>query len=306
MRLVIESEGQAPELNGRPSGSPEDDCAATEFGNAAASPIASDAGAAVVPAETHQPVASHRPASHHRHGMLQSLQSLLYVIVIALFIITFIVQPFRIPTESMVPTLLVGDFLLVDKQVGIEVPPWGFAPTSSIHRGDLIVFRYPVDPSMDLVKRVVGRPGDHVRLRDGHAYIDGRALSEPYTIRVPAEPDSYRDDFPMLASADPGVDSRWWIQMHALVSNGELTVPPDSYFVLGDNRNNSEDSRYWGFVPQADIVGKPILIYFSLNHPGPTPGQSLAGAMPGAGKDDATHSAPSGFARWDRALRVIR
>ena len=107
-------------------------------------------------------------------------------------------------------------------------------------------------------------------------------------------------------SADPGVDSRWWIEMRSLVAGGELTVPADSYFVLGDNRNDSEDSRYWGFVPRAAIVGKPFLIYFSLNDPSSTPGQAAAVAL----ASDETHresraSALVDFARWDRTMRII-
>jgi signal peptidase I len=243
----------------------------------------------------------------HRHGLLQAGQSLLNVIVVALFIITFTVQPFRIPSESMEPTLLVGDFLLVNKDIGLEVPPHVMAPASVIRRGDLIVFHYPIDSSLHLVKRVIGLPGDRLRLRDGHVFIDGRALSEPYAIYRSSVPDSYRDDFPRLVSADPGVDSRWWIEMHSLVANGELTVPADNYFVLGDNRNNSEDSRYWGFVPRADIVGKPFLVYFSLNDTSSTPGQSSAAALAGDGM--VHHESPADalvdFARWDRSMRVI-
>ncbi len=246
-------------------------------------------------------------AHAHRHSLLEAFQSLLYIIVIALFIITFTVQPFRIPSASMEPTLLVGDFLLVDKQVGLEVPPRVFAPTDQIHRGDLVVFHYPVDPSMHLVKRVVGVPGDHLRLRDGRVMIDDHAVAEPYAVFRPAPPDTYRDDFPRAASADPGIDSRWWIQMRSLLVNGEITVPTDSFFVLGDNRNDSEDSRYWGFVPRANIVGKPFLIYFSLNHASTTPGQPFAHAMPGGpGQPAADADGESGFARWDRVFRILR
>ncbi|HEY4382586.1 MAG TPA: signal peptidase I [Acidobacteriaceae bacterium] len=244
------------------------------------------------------------------HGLLQACQSLLNIIVVALFIITFTVQPFRIPSASMEPTLLVGDFLLVNKQVGAEVPPDIFPPTDQIHRGDLIVFHYPVDASLHLVKRVIGLPGDHVRLHEGHAYINGQPLAEPYAMYRPSLPDSYRDEFPRMVSADPGVDSRWWIEMHSrsLVANGELTVPPDSYFVLGDNRNDSEDSRYWGFVPRSAIVGKPFLVYFSLNDSDETPVQTSAAALSGSGTNRHAGTAGSmmDFARWDRAMHIIR
>jgi signal peptidase I len=241
-------------------------------------------------------------ATVYRHGFLQAFQSLLYIIVIALFIITFTVQPFRIPSESMEPTLLVGDFLLVDKEVASDQKPGLLAPTNVIHRGDLIVFHYPVEPSLHLVKRVVGLPGDHVRLRDGHVLIDGHAVPEPFAIFRPSTPDSYRDDFPRMSSVDSGINSRWWIQMHSLVSNGELTVPADSYFVLGDNRNDSEDSRYWGFVQRSAIVGKPFLIYFSLKNADRVPGQ-IAGVP--EGRHDAALGSLVDFARWDRALRII-
>jgi signal peptidase I len=221
-------------------------------------------------------------ATLQHHSLLQAFQSLLYVLVVALFIMTFTAQPFRIPSASMEPTLLVGDFLLVDKQLA-NFP--ALAPAGPVRRGDLIVFHYPVDPNKNLVKRVVGLPGERLRLRDGRVSIDGRALSESYAVYLPAAPDSYRDDFPRVDRADPAVDSRWWIQMHTLVSNGELTIPPGSYFVLGDNRNDSEDSRYWGLVPREAIVGKPFLIYLSLNEP--------AGSL--------LH-----FARWERTLRILR
>jgi signal peptidase I len=225
------------------------------------------------------------PSAVSPHGLLPALQSLVKIVVVALFFITFTVQPFRIPSASMEPTLLVGDFMLVDKQVGPEVAPRVFAPAGEIHRGDVVIFHFPVDASLHLVKRVIGLPGDHLRLRDGRVLINGVALNEPYAVYRPAEPDSYRDDFPRLTSADPGIDSRWWIEMHSLVSHGELTVPPESYFVLGDNRNDSEDSRYWGFVPRAAIVGKPLLIYFSLNAQGemldqmPAPHTSAADSL---------------------------
>jgi signal peptidase I len=218
------------------------------------------------------------------------------------------VQPFRIPSASMEPTLLIGDFLLVDKQVGPEVSPRILAPTDVIRRDDLIVFHYPVDSSMHLVKRVIGLPGDRLHLRDGRVYINGNAIPEPYAVYRPSAPDSYRDDFPRLVSADPGVDSRWWIEMHSLVSQGELTVPPDNYFVLGDNRNDSEDSRYWGFVPRAAIVGKPFLVYFSLNDSVATPGQPSATAMAESGqaKHPGAVDSLAGFARWDRTMHILR
>jgi signal peptidase I len=244
-------------------------------------------------------------------SFFQAFQSLLYVIVVALFITTFTVQPFRIPSLSMEPTLLVGDFLLADKQIGREVPPRIFAPNGEIRRGDLIVFHYPIDPSRHLVKRVIGLPGDRLKLRDGHVFIDGRQLSEPYASYQPTPPDPYRDDFPRTSAADPDVDYQWWVRMRSLISGGELTVPPASYFVLGDNRNESKDSRYWGFVPSAAIVGKPLLVYFSLNAPTPLPDQAApAASVPGASADQGQPRSSANsflsFARWSRTFRVLR
>ena len=242
------------------------------------------------------------------HGVLHAVQSLLYILIVATFIITFAVQPFRIPSESMEPTLLVGDFLLVTKQhLPSPADSWVF-PSTAIRRGDVIVFHYPVDPSVHLVKRVIGMPGDHLRLRDGRVYIDGRSIPEPYAIYRESPSDSFRDNFPRLQNPDPDVTSNWWIEMKSLVNHSELTVPPKSYFVLGDNRNDSEDSRYWGFVPASAIVGKPWIIYFSLNQASrdddpPTP---RASALPLKGAAEAAgQSSVADFARWDRTLRVV-
>ena len=260
----------------------------------------------LAPSQTGPAPKSHR--NHHWHGVMESIQSLATLIVIALFIITFTFQPFRIPSESMVPTLLVGDFLLVNKEVSKDPPTdlWSrlIAPTYEIHRGDLVVFHFPIDPSLHLVKRVIGVPGDRIRLHSGRAWINERLLDEPYAIFRTAPVDSYRDEFPWLGNIDANVDSRWWIQLRTLVNDGEITVPPDSFFVLGDNRNDSADSRYWGFVPRAAIVGKPFLIYFSVRTP---EGTRTDSRLP-----RGTMIEPPGklgsvlaFARWERAMRVI-
>jgi signal peptidase I len=254
------------------------------------------------------PTATPPPHHIHHHTHLQAFQSLLYIVIVALFIITFTVQPFRIPSESMEPTLLVGDFLLVNKQIGLEVPPEVLAPTAQIRRGDLIVFHYPVDPSLHLVKRVIGLPGDHLRLRDGRVYINGHALTEPYAVYRPSPPDNFRDNFPRFQSADPEIDSHWWIRMRSLIENNELIIPTGNYFVLGDNRNDSEDSRYWGFVPREAIVGKPLLIYFSLQQHDADDNNTLtqqATANPSrshAGKIESVVD----FARWGRTFQIVR
>ena len=246
-----------------------------------------------------------RPSQTDWAAMLHSIQSLIYIIVVAVFIITFCVQPFRIPSGSMEPTLLVGDFLLVNKQATALGDTGGLLPASAIHRGQIIVFHYPIDPSIHLVKRVVGMPGDHLKMREGRVYINGTPMVEPYAVYRPTGPDNYRDNFPRLQSADPNIDSRWWIRMRTLIDDGELIIPKDNYFVLGDNRNNSEDSRYWGFVPRAAIVGQPLLIYFSLHLPG---NDDLSVLTPEALAQQRRGglSAFTDFARWSRVLQIVR
>jgi signal peptidase I len=225
----------------------------------------------------------------HPVGILPAVQSLLYVMVVALFLTTFTVQPIRIPSGSMEPTLLVGDFLLLDRQA-VSGDDLLLMPPTGVRRGDVVVFHDPVDdPSVHLVKRVIGLPGDRIYLRDNHVFVNGRPLQEPYAIYRASLPDGYRDEFPNLSTMDARVDPAWWIRLRALVQNGELTVPAGDYFVLGDNRNESDDSRYWGFVPRDNMVGEPVMVYFSYRQP-----------------DGAGESGRKAFARWDRMFRAIR
>jgi signal peptidase I len=258
-----------------------------------------------------------RPASNHprrhphhdRPSVATALQSLLHLIVIAIFIITFCVQPFRIPSESMESTLLVGDFLLVDKQSAAPDGAGTLLPAATVHRGDIIVFHDPVDSTLHLVKRVIGLPGDHLRLHNGLVYINGHALTEPYAVYRPSPPDNFRDNFPRLQAPDPEIDSHWWIRMRSLIENNELIIPTGNYFVLGDNRNDSEDSRYWGFVPREAIVGKPLVIYFSLqpqesDEPA-TLTQPDAAAKPSRPRFSKLESVVD-FARWNRTFQVVR
>ncbi len=238
-------------------------------------------------------------------NLLDTFRSLLSIIVIAVFVLTFAVQPFRIPSESMERTLLVGDFLLVDKAVYGLPHLWKWLlPYQPVKRGDVIVFHFPLDPSDHVVKRVVGIPGDRIHLQNGVVYLNGQKQNEPFAIFEGAYQDNFRDQFPATLYTDPGVDTHWWMQMRQDVRNGELIVPAGMYFVLGDNRNHSRDSRYWGFVPRANVVGLPFLIYFSLHEPSATESNSLP--------DDRLNHEKSpmdtvmDFARWSRMLRVIR
>jgi signal peptidase I len=236
-------------------------------------------------------------------SLLETASSLMSIIVIALFVLTFIVQPFRIPSESMERTLLVGDFLLVNKTIYGPPGHWSWAlPYQPVHRGDIIVFHFPLDPSDHVVKRVAGLPGDRLRLDRGLLYVNGSQVAEPYAVFEDTSHDSFRDQFPALLYTDPGVDTHWWIQMRSEVKNGELVVPDGSYFVLGDNRDHSRDSRYWGFVPMQNIVGRPFVIYFSLRRPSTTDG--LQDDRLGHGKVPGNEAIS--FARWDRMFRVVR
>ena len=197
---------------------------------------------------------------------LYSLQSLAGTIVIAVFVITFVVQAFQIPSESMEKTLLIGDYLLVDKAHYGHSRWWSWLlPYRPIRRQDIIVFRYPVNPRQHFVKRVVAVPGDHVRLVNKHVYVNGVPQDDGYATFNWAWRDRFRDNFPDGGFYGDRISAKWFLQAQRLMDDGELIVPEGSYFVLGDNRDDSYDSRYWGFVPQENVVGRPLLIYWSMD-----------------------------------------
>lgn len=255
-------------------------------------------------------VRSRAPKSQGAHNevaanLLEMARSLFSVIVVAIFILTFIAQPFRIPSESMERTLLVGDFLLVNKQIFAPAGSWNWLlPYRNPRTGDVVVFHFPDNPAEHVVKRVIGVPRDAVRIQDGLAWVNGKALDEPYAVFEPAYPDEYRDNFPTEQYTDPGVDPQWWLRMQRDIYDGNLMVPAGKYFVMGDNRNFSRDSRYWGFVPRGDIVGRPLLIYFSLREPSSTDGTQAQDDRLGQ-KNDLLDRLEE-FARWDRIFRVVR
>ncbi len=189
-------------------------------------------------------------------------------ILVLLFGTTTLVQAFIVPTPSMDPSVVVGDHLLVDK---LSYAPAGaisryFLPYTAPKRGDIIVFRYPMDIQQNYVKRVMGVPGDHIHLVNKVVYLNGKPLTEPYVQHIFPEPDAYRDNFPAAPPQGPVYDRALAMLKHNVV-NGEVVVPPESYFAMGDNRDNSLDSRYWGFVPRENIIGKPLLIFWSYDAP---------------------------------------
>lgn len=184
-------------------------------------------------------------------------------VLLLLFLTTALVQAFVIPTGSMEDTLLVGDHLLVDKLTYAPAGPASkyLLPYQPVKRGDIIVFRYPVDISQTFVKRCMGVPGDRIRLINKQVYLNGVKLEEPYQVHKTEYLDSYRDNFPGEPNANIYPGALDMLQNH--VVNGEVVVPPNSYFAMGDNRDSSLDSRYWGFVPRENIMGKPLIIYWS-------------------------------------------
>ena len=166
----------------------------------------------------------------------------------------FFVQPFVIPTSAMEDSLLIGDHIMVQR-----------FPRPAIVRDELLVFTYPADRRQTFIKRVIGVPGDRIHISSKIVYRNGHALDEPYAVHKTAYLDTYRDNFPGDSEGPMGVHSRDMLSKH--VTNGEVLVPPGFYFVLGDNRDNSLDSRYWGFVPASDVIGRPLLIYQSVAAP---------------------------------------
>jgi signal peptidase I len=263
----------------------------------------------------------HRREHRHAHfpGYPHVIASLLQTVVIALFVLTFLLQPLLIPSESMERTLLVGDFLLFNKQIFAPsdwLSRW-LLPYRPVERGDIVVFHHPEPPL--LIKRVVGLPGDRLRIVDGQVFVNGATLKQPYAVFEPAPPDPARENFPAKVYTDPEVDPEWWHEMQSLVDDGELVVPAGDYFVLGDNRNHSLDSRYWGFVPRRAIEARPLVIYFSLKRRSTTDAQENAHQGAGGGGAVDARRAPNGrlgherelaarlvgFARWGRIFRVV-
>lgn len=199
-------------------------------------------------------------------------ESIVVAVILALFVRTFVFQAFKIPTGSMKPNLLVGDHLLVNKFI--------FAPTATalerallpmreIRRGDIMVFKFPEEPDRDFIKRTIGLPGDTIELKNQTVFVNGQPLTEPYAHYLfPPATDGQTDGFDLRRKFGP------------------VTVPEGHYFMMGDNRDDSQDSRFWGFLPQSYVKGRALFIYWSFDTP-----------------DDGS---PVGFApRWGRLFHQI-
>jgi signal peptidase I len=193
------------------------------------------------------------PETTFRKSTLREyFESIVIAVILALFVRTFVVQAFKIPTGSMENNLLIGDHLLVNKfAMGPTATSLEHAllPVQNITRGDILVFKYPVEPDRDFIKRVIGLPGETLELREKKVYINGKPLDEPYVHFL--QPPSLGGELSEVTSSD--VRERY----------GPVTVPANQYFMMGDNRDNSQDSRYWGFMPRENVKGKALVIYWS-------------------------------------------
>lgn len=198
---------------------------------------------------------------------MEFISSMAGILVTGLFIVTFNLQAFEIPSGSMKNTLLVGDHLFVDRTTAAPKTKWmPLIPYRDIQRGDIIVFISPIQPDLHVVKRVIGVPGDRLQLKEGKLFRNGEAVNEPQVIHNGTY-DRYRDEFPNGGPVPDIGGTEWKVTMQSHVTNGEVTVPADSFFVMGDNRDVSFDSRYWGFLPRQNIVGRPMFIYWSFDTP---------------------------------------
>lgn len=246
-------------------------------------------------------------ATQAREVPRNSIAEWAVTILLLLFGTTTLVQAFVIPSGSMEDTLLIGDHLLVDK---LAYAPGGtlskyILPYEQPKHGDIIVFRFPVDISQTFVKRVIGVPGDRLKMVNRVVYRNGVQLNEPYVYHKLAY-DASRDNFPgeptLFADGLQAQLQRDMLDNH--VVNGEIVVPPNKYFAMGDNRDNSLDSRYWGFVPRENIIGKPLLIYWSY--------QASSEDLTGSSVNSLlTHFVDLGEhfftrTRWERTFHIIR
>ena len=257
---------------------------------------------------------------HREETPFEALAGICSVLVVGLFILTFLAQNYVIPSGSMQNTLLIGDHLVVDRITLMQPGSWmPLIRYREPKRGDIVVFIKPVyQAGIDatdadgtpqytpLVKRLIGIPGDHIRLRNGIVIVNG--VAQPVGFAQPTTADNFNeflDDFPAVPPAEvSGSTESWAVNISSYIQDGDLVVPPGMYFMMGDNRHNSLDSRYWGFVPRANIIGRPLFNYWSFKA---TQGQL---EQTGFGHKLAwishvlVHFFPD--TRWKRTLHVVR
>ena len=240
-----------------------------------------------------------------RETPMEFIASMSVVLVVGLFIITYCLQAFEIPSSSMENTLLIGDHVFVDRDTMGPRTRWmPLIPYHRIQRGDIVVFLSPAEPGLYVVKRIIAIPGDRLHLRDGVVYLDGQKQNEPYVLHNGSY-NPYRDNFPAVPPGDSNsVTPEWRLTIGSYSEGGDLVVPPDSYFAMGDNRDVSYDSRYWGFIPRENVIGRPMFIYWSFETP---PGQYMKTSL----GDRVAFMARVVFhffdmTRWHRMFKVVR
>jgi signal peptidase I len=216
------------------------------------------------------PNTEHEVMPHPRPSetTVEFLASVAGILIVALFIMTFVLQNFEIPSSSMENTLLIGDHVVVNREQPGQPTRWmgPLMPYRDIRRNDIVVFLSPEEPGLFVVKRIIGVPGDRIHLRDGVVYRNGEKLDEPYALHKVADYNPYRDNFPAMPPSDiNGVrNEKWQQEMPSHIEGEDIVVPVDSYFAMGDNRDVSYDSRFWGFIPRNNVIGRPMFIYWSF------------------------------------------
>jgi signal peptidase I len=254
-------------------------------------------------------VSKQEHAQHAHASFAEYLESVLVTVLLALFATTFIVQAFKIPSPSMERTLLVGDHLLVNKFIFGGTGAWyeKLLPYRPLRRGDIIVFKFPYADHQHFVKRVIGLPGDHLKMVDQEVYVNGKRLEEPYVVHdatVAYDPLNYSFPPPAAHFLMSGVQPEWAHDMHHYIQGSEIVVPPGKYFAMGDNRDRSLDSRFWGFVDRSAIMGRPLFIYWSIeatsaDYSGDTSFLKRLGGI----LDTIIHLPTR--TRWNRMLRAV-
>jgi len=243
---------------------------------------------------------------------LESLASICSVLAIGLFVMTFIFQNFEIPSASMVKTLLIGDHVLVDRITLAPPSKWAlFTRYRDVRRGDVIVFLKPGEPDLFLVKRAIALPGDRIHLRNGIVYLNGVAQDEPQAGKPVDDGNpqhafnAFRDDFPSVPpDAYSDVTASWQYELPSHIQGEDLVVPPGRIFAMGDNRTESLDGRYWGFVPRENIVGRPMFVYWSFETPADQINKQSIGERIAFMGHIVLHMFTE--TRWSRTLHLIR
>jgi signal peptidase I len=243
-----------------------------------------------------------------RETTVEFLASLAGVLVTGLFIITFVLQAFEIPSSSMEDTLLIGDHVFVNREQFATPTRWmgPLMPYRDVHRDEIAVFMSPEQPGLFLVKRIIGIPGDHIHLRDDVVYRNGEKLVEPFVRHKREEHNPYTDNFPAVPPSEAyGVRNEKWAQeLPSHIEGADIVVPPDSYYAMGDNRDVSYDSRFWGFVPRENLIGRPMFIYWSFE----TPDNQYEMRGMGDRLGFLAHIIIHFFdeTRWSRTFRIVR